>query len=304
VGVSLPAPTHTLLSPLALARSEVDRAAHRRTDDAWLAAAWTDSRTRVVVVTDSKAVIEDGRLELTSPGLAPEGERYFLGVDGSGVAYFAVHAEATGEDARAMTLREAAIILDDRDAGLMVHAVALANWHQAHQHCSRCGAPTDVICAGHVRRCWADGSQHFPRTDPAVIVLVTDERDRCLLGRHPNWPAGRFSTLAGFVEPGETPEQAVVREVAEETGIVVRSCAYAGSQPWPFPSNLMLGYYAVAEGRDPHPDGEEISEARWYSRAELAEAVESGEMVLSPSAAISRRLIEGWYGRELEAPSR
>jgi NAD+ diphosphatase len=161
-----------------------------------------------------------------------------------------------------------------------------------------------VVLAGHVRRCPTDGSEHFPRTDPAVIVLVTDDDDRCLLGRQDGWPTGWFSTLAGFVEPGESPEQAVVREVAEETGIVVTACSYAGSQPWPFPSSLMLGYYARAAGAEPRPDGVELSEAHWYSRDDLDAALRSGEIRLSPSVSISRRLIEGWYGAKLDSQPR
>ncbi len=161
-----------------------------------------------------------------------------------------------------------------------------------------------VVLAGHVRRCPTDGSEHFPRTDPAVIVLVTDDDDRCLLGRQDGWPTGWFSTLAGFVEPGESPEQAVVREVAEETGVVVTACSYAGSQPWPFPSSLMLGYYARAAGAEPRPDGVELSEAHWYSRDDLDAALRSGEIRLSPSVSISRRLIEGWYGAKLDSQPR
>ncbi len=294
------APTHSLLAPLALSQSVVDRAAHRRTDDAWLAAAWSDPRTGMFVVARGKAPVHDGRLELGSTRDAPPGERFFLGVDEAGAAYFAVHVDAEHPDPRAVTLREAATTLDARDGGLMVHAVALANWHRNHRHCSRCGAVTDVTYAGHVRRCPDDGSEHYPRTDPAVIVLVVDENDRCLLARNVRSPPGRFSTVAGFVEPGESPEQAVVREVAEETGIVVTSCAYAGSQPWPFPSNLMIGFYARGKSDEPRPDGDEVVEANWYSRAELLAALGSGEIVLSPSAAISRRLIEGWYGAALQ----
>jgi len=293
------APTHSLLAPLALAHADVDRAAHRRTDDAWLAAAWTDRGSRAFVVADGRARVRDGRLVTASPADLPAGERFFLGVDAQGVAYFAVHVGGAHPDPAAVTLREASMLLDVRDGGLMVHAVALANWHQAHGHCSRCGAVTEVTFAGHVRRCPVDGSEHFPRTDPAVIVLVTDEDDRCLLARNVLSPPGRFATVAGFVEPGESPEQAVVREVAEETGIVVTSARYVGSQPWPFPSNLMLGFYARADGAEPRPDGEEIDEALWFSRDELAAALESGELLLSPSASISRRLIEGWYGSEL-----
>ncbi|MGH8776386.1 MAG: NAD(+) diphosphatase [Jiangellaceae bacterium] len=293
------APKYSLLGPLALARSTVDRAAHRRTDDAWLAAAWAEPRTQVLVVSDGKVAVDDGRVVLAAPGTAPRGERFLLGVDDDAVPYFAVHADDAPGDPRAVTLREAGLVLADRDAGLMVQAVALANWHRAHQHCSQCGALTVVSCAGYLRRCPADGSEHYPRTDPAVIMLVTDEDGRCLLGRHANWPPHRFSTLAGFVEPGETPEQAVAREVAEETAITVTDCDYAGSQPWPFPSSLMLGYYARARGQEPRPDGAEISEARWYSRADLAAAVRAGDILLSPSVSISRRLIEGWYGAEL-----
>lgn len=292
-------PTHALLAPLALARAGVDRAAHRRTDDAWLATAWADRGSRGFVVADGRAPVRDGRLVTASPVELPPGERFFLGVGGAGVAYFAVHVDGAHPDPDAVSLRRASMVLDGQDGGLMVHAVALSNWHRAHGHCSRCGAATVVTHAGHVRRCPVDGSEHFPRTDPAVIVLVTDEDDRCLLARSAQNPPGRFSTVAGFVEPGESPEQAVVREVAEETGIVVTSSRYAGSQPWPFPSNLMLGFYARAGGAEPRPDGVEIDEAHWYTRDQLVAALESGELLLAPSASISRRLIEGWFGSEL-----
>jgi NAD+ diphosphatase len=293
-------PTHyALRQPLALTQSVLDRAGERRRDDRWLAEAWADERARVLVVADGAAPVVDGRLVLVEPAKAPDGERLLLGVDDEGVTYFAVQVPGPHPDPTAVGLRRASLRLDERDGDLLVHAVALANWHAAHLHCSRCGAPTVVAEAGHLRRCLVDGSEHYPRTDPVIIVLVVDEQERCLLGRHPDWPDGRYSTLAGFVEPGETPEQAIVREVFEETGVAVRSSAYAGSQPWPFPSNLMLGYYARAAGEPPKPDGEEISEARWYSRLELAAAIEARELIVPPSVAISRRLIEGWFGAEL-----
>lgn len=290
---------YALRRPLALTRSVVDRAGERRRDDRWLAEAWADDRTRVLVVAGDAAPVAGGRLVLVSPSEAPEGERFLLGVDNDGIAHFAVAHAGPHPDSRAVGLRRASLSLDDRDGGLLVHAIALANWHAAHGHCSRCGAPTKVAEGGHMRRCPEDGSEHYPRTDPVVIVLVVDDADRCLLGRHPAWPEGRYSTLAGFVEPGETPEQAVAREVREETGVTVSSCWYAGSQPWPFPSNLMLGFYGRAVGEDPKPDGEEISDARWFSRADLAAAIETGELIVPPSVAISRRLIEGWYGSDL-----
>jgi NAD+ diphosphatase len=298
------APNYSLRGPLPLARSEIDRAGHLRSDDEWLAGAWSNPRSRSFVVADGKVAVDGGRLVLDGSNDMPDGERFFLGVDDELVAFFAVHVDGQHPDLRAVGLRQAAPVLDVRDGGLMVHAVALANWHQAHRHCSRCGALTTVVFAGHVRRCPADGSEHFPRTDPAVIVLVTDEDDRCLLGRQDGWPTGWFSTLAGFVEPGESPEQAVVREVAEETGVVVTSCAYAGSQPWPFPSSLMLGYFARAIGSEPRPDGVELSEASWYSREKLNVALAAGVVRLSPTVSISRRLIEGWYGATLESQPR
>lgn len=291
--------SYTLRRPLALTSSPVDRASEHRGDAAWLEAAWSNGHTGVLVVADGRAPVVGGSLVLVRPSQAPEGERLLLGVDSDGVAYFAVHVPGQHPHPRAMTLREASVRLNDRDASLMVHAVALANWHSTHRHCARCGAPTVVAEAGYLRRCPVDESEHYPRTDPVVIVLVTDDRERCLLGRHPNWPAGRYSTLAGFVEPGETPEQAVVREVREETQVVVESTTYVGSQPWPFPSNLMLGYYGRAAGEEPQPDGHEISEARWFSRDDLAAAIRTGEVKVPPSVAISRRLIEGWYGAEL-----
>lgn len=297
-----PIPAYRLYGELPLARAAIDRSAHRRKDDAWLKAAWQDHATRVLLVADGQVPVEESRLVFVAPDAAPDGDRYLLGVDGE-VAYFAVRTSGPHRDPRATGLRQAGAVLDDRDAGLLVHAVALANWHAAHGFCARCGEPTEVAEAGHVRRCPADGSMHFPRTDPAVIMLVTDPDDRALLGRAPSWPEDRYSTLAGFVEPGETPEQAVVREVDEESGIAVESVAYAGSQPWPFPSSLMLAYYGSSPGGKPRPDEDEIADVRWFTRDELADAVRSGAIRVPPSISVSRRLIEGWYGGPLPEQS-
>lgn len=287
---------YVLTGPLALARATVDRAGDRRTDAAWLESAWRTKSTRVLVVGDSTVPVRDRQLVFVSPDEAPEGERYFLGVE-DGVVFAAVRVDMRPDDA--LTLREAGLALGDRDAGLAVHAISLANWHATHQYCPRCGAPTVAESAGHTRRCTVDASEHYPRTDPAVIMLVVDETDRCLLGRSGVWPNHRFSTLAGFVEPGETPEHAVAREVLEEVGIIVDDCRYAGSQPWPFPSSLMLGYYATARGTEPKPDGEEIAEAHWFSRAELASSVRTGEIVLPSGISIARHLVQGWFGTPL-----
>jgi NAD+ diphosphatase len=197
-------------------------------------------------------------------------------------------------------LREAASLLSDRDAGLLTHAVALANWHAVHTHCPRCGTLTVPIAAGNAQRCPNDGSEHFPRIDPAVIMLVTDPDDRCLLARNRRWPERRVSILAGFVEPGESAEQAVTREVKEETAIGVGRVRYVGSQPWPMPQSLMLGFRAEATGSlDVQVDDEEIAEAHWYSRDDLRTALATEEVLLPPPVSIAHRLIESWYGEEL-----
>jgi NAD+ diphosphatase len=153
--------------------------------------------------------------------------------------------------------------------------------------------------AGAERRCLADDTPHFPRTDPAVIVLVTDPHGRALLGHHRDWPTGRYSTLAGFVEPGESAEEAVVREVAEESQIDITRTQYLGSQPWPFPSSLMLGFEARASDADPVPDGTELADVRWFSRDEFAQRVVAGDVVPPSEISIAHALIVRWLGRAI-----
>ena len=293
---------------LALTRSAVERSTARRADAAWLAAAWADPGTRVVVVADGQALARFGadgaELVFVSPERAPEGTRFLLGVDSGDVAYFGVGGplpDSADENVRPAGLRAAGMLASDRDAGLLTHAVAMANWHAAAGYCPRCGAPTRALHGGHVRRCTAEGTDIFPRTDPAVIMLVTDPDDRCLLARNAAWPPGRVSVLAGFVEPGESAEQAVAREVLEETGVVVGPVRYAGSQPWPMPFSLMLGFRAEATGKDITVDEKEIAEARWYSRDDLRAALLAGDLRMPPSLSISRWLIETWYGAGLPA---
>ena len=198
------------------------------------------------------------------------------------------------------SLRAVGAALDAHDAGLATAAVALDAWHDRHPRCPRCGAPTRVAQAGWSRVCDADGSEHYPRTDPAVIMAVVDDDDRLLLGHAAAWSAGRWSTLAGFVEAGESAEQAVRREVAEETGVEVGDVEYAGSQPWPFPGSLMLGFRARATSTRVQVDGVEMAEARWFTRDGLAAAVASGEVLLPGGASIARALVEQWFGRPLE----
>jgi len=317
------------LAGLVLARGEVDRVGDRRHDDAWLAAAWADPGTRVLVLDGGQALVrfgvEKAELVLVSPAEAPDGVRFLLGVDASDVAYFGVAGPPGGLGAdpappasvpgvgrgsgwevavqpgiRLAGLRAAAVLLDDRDAGLFTHAVALANWHATHTHCPRCGTPTEPVAAGHARHCPNDGSEHFPRIDPAVIMLVADPSDRCLLARNRQWPQRRVSILAGFVEPGEAAEQAVVREVAEETGIAASQVRYLGSQPWPMPQSLMLGFRALASGGlGIQVDQDEIAEARWFSRDDLRRALAAGEVLLPPLVSIAHQIIEAWYGEKL-----
>jgi NAD+ diphosphatase len=300
------------LRPLALARGTVDRSTEHRTDPEWLEARWAEPGTRVLVVDDGQALARlgdaDAELVLLPVSQAPDGPRYLLGVDDDGRAYFGVSAplpaadDAAAGQAKPVGLRQVGALLGDRDAGLLTHAVALGNWHATHTHCPRCGALTNLVTGGHSRICPVDLSEHFPRTDPAMITLVTDARDRALLARNRAWPERRVSILAGFVEPGESAEQAVEREVAEETGIIVHEIRYLGSQPWPMPASLMLGFWARANGVQPiRVDEEEIVEAHWFSRDELRASMASSQIRLPPPVSIAYRIIESWYGDELPA---
>jgi NAD+ diphosphatase len=299
-----PSPSPGTFGRLVLARGTVDRVTHRRTDKDWIDAAWKDPRTRVLVVHDGHALVREDGLVFVTPEEAPAGTRFLLGQDSDGVVYFGVSgplgAPSAAEGVRVVSLREVGALLSDRDAGLLTHAVALANWHDTHVRCPLDGTPTVPDPAGHSTTCPADGTEHFPRTDPAVIMLVTDPEDRCLLARNAAWPGRRVSILAGFVEPGESAEQAVVREVAEETGITVTNVRYVASQPWPMPRSLMLGFRADAPaGQVITVDREELAEARWWSRDGLLAALRSGELALPPAVSIARYIIEAWYGGPL-----
>lgn len=295
------------MSELRLSRATHDRSAHVRLDPAGLAAAWAHPQARVMQVRDSASLLlADGSdLAYVTPDqikddLPPDAMRLFLGFDAEGRPCFAVDRElVAGAEHRVTHLREISSRLPAGPSGLFVHAIGLMNWHARHRFCPNCGIETEVIAAGHVRRCPACEAQQFPRSDPAVIMLVVDDSDRALLGRAPAWPEGRFSTLAGFVEPGESLEQAVIREVFEEVGVVVDDVTYEGSQPWPFPSSLMVGFVAHAATSDIKIDPEEIAEARWLSRAELVEAGRRGEILMPGSISIARWLIERWFGEPL-----
>jgi len=296
----------TPLDSLALSRGTVDRLTEKRSDREWLDAAWADPAARVLVVSDGQALVriddDQAALILVPPDQAPDGTRFLLGQDADGVVYFGVSAAlpAAPDGARPASLREVGTLLGDRDAGLLTHAVALANWHDTHTHCPVDGTPTVAGPGGHFTVCPKDGTEHFPRTDPAVIMLVTDPDDRCLLARNVAWPGRRVSILAGFVDPGESAEQAVIREVGEETQIKVTNVRYVGSQPWPMPRSLMLGFRAEAPaGQDIVVDTEEIAEAFWFSREGLVAAIRAREIALPPPVSIARQIIELWYGGPL-----
>lgn len=196
--------------------------------------------------------------------------------------------------------RDVAAGLGPTDTALFVEASAIANWHAVHTHCPRCGSSTRVEAGGWMRRCPVDDSEHYPRTDPAIIVTVVGPDGRLLLGGGGPADAKNYSTLAGFVEPGESLEQAVVREIFEEVGVRVTACQYLGSQSWPFPASLMLGFTAVTGDTEATPDGVEVTRARWFSREELQEAVLSGEITISSRLSIARALIEHWFGGRIQ----
>lgn len=229
---------------------------------------------------------------------APSGEWIYLGRHADH-SYAAVMVDRVPAALEPVSLRLLGPTIDEADASLAVHAVGIARWHRKHQYCSACGAATRIVEAGHQRHCDACGADHFPRTDPAVIMLITDDQDRALLGRQTAWPEGRFSTLAGFVEPGESLIDAVRREVHEEVGVHVNEVSYADSQPWPFPASLMLGFFGHTTDTDLRADGAEIAEARWFSRAEITDLTHRDQIRLPSQVSISRALIETWHGGDI-----
>ena len=287
---------------LTFATVEHNRAVARRGDVRWLRQQWTKSTSRVLVVTGSEIEVDPvtGHPLWLTPESAPAGEHYLLGVDEAGDAVFACHVAEPRPASTHRGLRELGVTAPAADVHWLCHAVALAQWHATHTHCPRCGAPTEVAAAGAERRCPVDDSAHFPRVDPAVIMLITDDEDRALLGHQATWPEGRYSTLAGFVEPGETAEQAVRREVAEEAGVNVLDVQLVATQPWPFPSSLMIGAIGRVAGTPvPRPDGEEMAEVRWFSRDELRAEVAAASVMVPGPISISRWLIDRWFGDDL-----
>jgi NAD+ diphosphatase len=234
---------------------------------------------------------------------APGGERPAPLIAAGGPRGSGAAPPEPADGPRPVGLREAVTVLPPGEGGLVAYVASLLNWHRRHAFCANCGAPTDVAEAGLTRACPRCGTHHHPRTDPVVIMLVEDG-DRLLLGRSPAWPPRRYSALAGFVEPGESLEEAVVREVLEESGVRVGGPRYLASQPWPFPSSLMVGFIAPWESGEPAPGEADIDDVRWFDRAEVAAAAaddaagwggdSDAPLLLPPRLAIARRLIERW----------
>jgi NAD+ diphosphatase len=288
------------LSHNTFAGAYVDRAGERRVDKDWQRDALTRPGTVFVPVWQGRcpAAEADGRawlLRYTDLPLEPRLEDLvFLGVFRDAPA-FALEVDEpvlpTGGGVEYRDLRTLGGILPPDEASLMAHARAMILWHQAQRHCGHCGAATEPDAGGYARICTGPecGRRIFPRVDPAIIVLV-EAGERCLLGRQPTWPEGRYSTIAGFVEPGESLEEAVRREVFEETNVRLAEVRYESSQPWPFPSALMLGFRAVAESGDIVLNDGELEDARWFSRHEIR----AGWPKLPPRLSIARRLVDDW----------
>ena len=282
----------------------IDRMGHLRQDEEWLAAVMADTSSRVIPVWKSQNLITVGAepragfVELSALGTdaASREELILLGRHGD-AHYFAYEVESAEppallQNAQFQDLRQIASQLSAEEAGILAYARAMVSWRRHHRFCGTCGAGTRPAKGGHVLRCTNPGCAHeqFPRLDPAIIVLVSDG-DQALLGRQASWPKNRYSTIAGFVEPGESLEDAVTREVAEETGVEVDGVLYHSSQPWPFPSSLMLGFLAHARSKQIHLRDQELEDARWFSVADI----KAGYPLLPPNQSISFSLIEHWF---------
>ena len=320
-------------APPAFTGARLDRAGDaRRRDGAWLAGQYEHRAARAVLAGDEGVVMDGDRLArvpLAEAMMARAAEPILLGIDATGPLFVLdVDAPEPGGDRpppliaaggargsgarppgpaagpRPVPLREAVAVLPQDEGGLVAYVAALCNWHRRHRFCADCGAPSELGEGGLIRACPRCGTHHHPRTDPVVIMLVTDA-DRVMLGRAPSWPERRYSALAGFVEPGESLEEAVAREVAEESGVEVGTPRYVASQPWPFPSSLMLGFEAPHRAGEPRAREDDVQDVRWFTRAEVEAAAaadsegwgapQSGEpLLLPPRLAIARRLLERW----------
>jgi len=306
---------------LPLAQSAIDRDYLSRYRPELFDELWANPKTRILVLFEGKTLLT-GTAENPEPALrllavdqVPSAQlRAYLGTSlhdsknepaGSPIVLAVLSknsaAQLEANELAWHNLRRTGGGLDARDSGLYAQALALANWHETHQHCPQCGTPTVIEQAGWVRRCFKDDREIFPRTDPAIICSVIDQQDRILLGSQGIWEENRWSVLAGFVEPGESLNATVKREMFEEAGIHVINPEFLGSQAWPFPYSLMLGFRAEIDPKHAHvdevPDGIEIEKLRWFTRAEIE--IEAPKMLLPSRISIARAMIEHWYGGEL-----
>lgn len=291
----------------------LDRLVECRDDPDWVAAAMSSGQARLVPLWRSRSLLardDTGTLAVYVAASELSGSELIqpptlLGTDNKRT-YFAVSVTDRQRDdilelhpgAEFADLRRASIDMDAKHAGILAYAKALHYWQHRHVFCGVCGSPNRLLSAGHRMVCSNEecGRETFPRIDPAIIVLVT-HRDACLLGRNPNWPPRRFSTLAGFVEPGESLEDAVVREVYEEARVRLKDIRYVSSQPWPFPASSMCGFYAEAEDRSCEVS-DELEEVRWFTIDELTAAVKDGSVLLSPPVSIAFRLLADWFSKQ------
>jgi NAD+ diphosphatase len=302
---------------LELAADPHDRIALHRGDDAWLDQAWSAPETRVLVVAGSRVRSTDGTVpwvssaevsgaELSGAASGP-GTRVLLGERDGRIWFAYVVGSAYAEGEGWVGIRELLPHLAGdgvEQAPLVFHAIGVAEWLRATRFCPRCGSRLEVRLAGHELECVECHHRQFPRTDPAVIMAISrgepgSPEEELLLGRQDRWPEGRYSTLAGFLEPGESLEDAVRREVAEEAGVVVGEVAYFGNQPWPLPASLMLGFRGRAVSGEIRVDGVELQDARWFTRSAMRDETAAGTLVLPGGVSISRSLVEDWYGGQL-----
>lgn len=302
----------------ALARGGQERRAELRSRPHLVADLLADAGTKVVALSGGRVPVDRSRAG-AAPALALRPPResdlsrlaIYLGeLAGLPHVLVVVPPEEAESEAHPDTglelagLRSLGARLPGEEAGLLATAVALANWHSTHTHCPRCGTPTVPDLAGWIRRCPADDSEHYPRTDPAVIMSVVDDDDRLLLARGAGFTGTGMSVLAGFVEPGETMAGAVVREVREEVGIEVTDVTYLGDQPWPFPCSLMLGFRSRALGTALTLQDDEIVTARWFTRDELVSEILAERVHIPPRLSIARSIVEEWFGGPIQAPER
>jgi NAD+ diphosphatase len=282
----------------------LDRVTAERKDPEWVRRLAQSPQSRAVLAGSDGVLITGGAQAAVARVKPPAGrlaDPILLGLDGD-TALLALDLDqhswaraAAGDGATVVSLRDAGALLPHSEAGLAAYATALLNWHRRHHFCANCGAPTDIVEAGYSRHCPRCGATHFPRTDPVVIMTVEHE-GRLLLGRRAGWPAGRLSVLAGFIAPGESAEEAVIREVEEESGITARDPVFVASQPWPFPASLMLGFHAESGGGEPQARDGELDEVRWVDLDAVRRAMreENPDFRLPPPISIARFLIDRW----------